>query len=144
MPDSISSFGELIAEAATIDLALCLNDLNLFASFDLDADGALILDDHAAREALDQTHVFALQRRPQIGVGGRPAAAAMDGLLHRAEAFLLRAVIVLGQLEAGLAAGLDEGGVERIACAGRAAHAADRRCRASPSSPPCECSMRLK
>ena len=92
----------------------CLNDLNLFASFDLDADGALILDDDAPREAFDQTHILPLQRRPQIGVGGRPAAAAMDGLLHRAKAFLLGAVVVVGRLEAGLAAGLDEGLVERI------------------------------
>ena len=95
-----------------------LNDLNLFASFDLDADGALILDDHPPREAVDQAHIFPLQRGPQIGVGRRPAAAAVDGLLHRPEAFLLGAVVVVGQLEAGLAARFDKGGVERVACAG--------------------------
>ena len=74
-----------------------LNDLNLFVSFDLDADGALILDDHAPREAFDQTDILPFQRRPQIGVGGRPAAAVADGLLHRPKAFLLGAVIVVGQ-----------------------------------------------
>jgi hypothetical protein len=45
-----------------------LNDLNLFVSFDLDAGGALILDDHAPGEALDQSDISTLQRRLQIGV----------------------------------------------------------------------------
>ena len=59
--------------------------------------------------------VAALQRRPEVGVGGGPAAALPDRLLHRAEALLLLAVVVVGELEAGLGAGLDEGVVERVA-----------------------------
>ena len=113
------------------DLASCLNDLNLFASFDFDAGRALILDDHAPREATDETHVFAPERGSQIGVGGGPAAAEMDGLLHRAKAFLLGAVVVVGQLETGLAACLDEGGVERVAA--RAALDVERPVGAAPS-----------
>ncbi len=113
------------------DFASCLNDLNLFASFDFDAGRALILDDHAPREATDETDVFAPQRRPEIGIGGGPAAAEMDGLLHRAKAFLLGAVVVVGQLEAGLAAGLDEGGVERVAA--RAALDVERSVGAAPA-----------
>ena len=52
------------------DFAFCLNDLNLFASFDFDAGRSLILDDHAAREAADETHVFASQRGSEIGIRG--------------------------------------------------------------------------
>ena len=121
-----------------------LNDLNLFASFDLDADGALILDDHPPREALDQTDILPLQRRPQIGVGRRPAAAVADRLLHRPEAFLLGAIVVVGQFETGLLACLDEG-ARRAGCArGRAGRAAARPCRASHPRRRAEFSMRLK
>src|SRR5690606_21463443 len=93
----------------------CLNHLNLSARFDLDAGGALILDDHPPREAVDEAHILTLQGRTQISVGGGPAPAVVDGLLHRAETFLPGAVIVLRRLEAGLPSGLDEGGVERVA-----------------------------
>ena len=96
------------------DFAFRFNDLNLFASFDFDTGRALILDDHAPREAIDQTHVFAPEGRAQIGVGGRPAAAAENGLFHGAEAFLLGAVVVVGQFEPGLVAGFDEGCIKRV------------------------------
>ena len=97
MPDSISSFGELIDDAASDHLASRRNDLNLSRELRSRRRWRAVLDDHAPREAADETHVRPLQRRAQIGVGGRPAAAAMDRLLHRAEAFLLGAVVVVGQ-----------------------------------------------
>ncbi len=94
-------------------------------------DGALILDDHAPREAVDQTHILALQRGAQIGVGGGPAATVEDRLFHRSKAFLLGAVVVVGRLEPGLTACLDEGGVERVLA--RAALHAQRPVRAAPA-----------
>src|SRR5690606_32631409 len=97
------------------DFASCLDDLNPFAGVDLDPDGTLILDDHTPREAIDEPHILAPERGPEIGVGGRPAAAEMDRLLHRPEAFLLGAIVVVRKLEPSLSARLDEGGVERIA-----------------------------
>src|SRR5690606_24586464 len=90
------------------------NDLNLSASFDLDAGRALILDDHTPRETIDEIHIPALQGGAQIGIGGGPAAAHMDRLLHGAEAFLLGAVIVVRDLEACLPARIGESGVERV------------------------------
>ncbi len=68
-----------------------------------------ILNDHTPGEAVDQIHVFTFQRRAQIGVGRGPAAAIVDGLLHGAEAFLLRAIVVVGNFEARLLSGGDEG-----------------------------------
>src|SRR3954451_10319450 len=60
------------------DLTSCLNDFYLFASLDLYPGRALILDDDAPRETLDEANVSAFQSRLQIGVGGRPAAAVVD------------------------------------------------------------------
>ena len=106
--------------------------------------GAAVLDDDLAGKAADELDIRPLQRRPQIGVGGGPAAALADRLLHQAEAFLLVAVIVVGRLEAGLLAGLDEGVEQRVAEAGRAGHAAARRCRASLPRRRANVSCRLK
>jgi hypothetical protein len=130
MPDSMSIFGELIEEAATIT-SFCLNDLNRFAKLDLDADCALILDDDAPCEGADKTHVFSFQGRAQIGVRGRPAAAIEDGLLHGPKAFLLGAVVIVGGFESGLLSRFDKGGIERILAA--AALHAQRTFRAPPA-----------
>ena len=56
-----------------------------------------------------------LHRRPQIGVGGRPAHAVPHRHVEAAESLLLLAVEVGAHRIAGLPARLDEGVVERIA-----------------------------
>ncbi len=97
------------------DLAAGPDGLAARGADDLDAGGAALRDDDAGGEAGDDGDVAAGDRGAQVGVGGGPAAAAPDRLLHRAEALLLLAVVVVGELEAGLGAGLDEGVVERVA-----------------------------
>ena len=77
--------------------------------FDFNAMGALVLKQDTAGKGADQGQAARLQRRPQIGVGGGPAAALPDGGLHRAEAFLLFAVVIGGIGPTGLLAGLDKG-----------------------------------
>ena len=53
MPDSISSFGELIDEAASDHLARGADHLDLAAALHLDPDGAAVFDHHAAGKAAD-------------------------------------------------------------------------------------------
>ena len=62
----------------------------------------------------DQRQVRPAERRLEIGVGRRPAHAVLDGHVHRPEALLLEAVVILGLQIAGLDTGLDEGAVERV------------------------------
>ena len=78
--------------------------------------GRRAIDDPERRGSAARATLPPAQRRAQVGVGRRPAPAAPDGLLHRAEAFLLLAVVVVGELEARLRAGLDEG-CGRAGCA---------------------------
>ena len=80
----------------------------------LDPDSATVFNHDALRQGADELDVAGLLRRPQIGVGRGPAAAFPDSLLHRAEAFLFLAVIVVGCLIARLLARLDKGFEERI------------------------------
>ncbi len=75
---------------------------------------ARFLNYDLARKTFYQLDVGAFQRRLQIGIGGGPATAMMDRLLHRAEAFLLLAIIVFRHLETCLMAGLDKGVKQRI------------------------------
>ncbi len=69
---------------------------------------------HPLGEAAHHGDVAPAERRAQVGVGRRPAPALPDSLLHRAEAFLLGAVVVGRLLEPGLRARFHEGVVERI------------------------------
>ena len=80
----------------------------------LDAHGAALLDHNAAGEAADHRTIGPFQRGAQIGIGGGPAAALPDGGLHRAEALLLLAVIIVGGLIARLPPGLDKGPEQRV------------------------------
>ncbi|MNE33763.1 hypothetical protein D3C80_1274500 [compost metagenome] len=113
------------------DLATGLDGFDYALALDLDTDRAAVLDDDLAGETVDQRDVAALQRRFQIGIGGGPAAAMMDRLLHQPETLLLGAVIVVGQLETGLRAGLNEGVEQRIV--DRAALHMQRPIRAAPA-----------
>ena len=87
------------------------------------AAGGLVGDPHrlAALEqylvgqcAGDDLEVGPSAGRVEVGLGGRPADAVLDGHVHGAEAFLLPAVVVPSDRVAGLFAGLDEGLVERV------------------------------
>src|SRR5690606_33512212 len=92
----------------------CANQLNRSLNFDLDRDSTMILDHNPSGQTPDNAQVFATARRVEIGIRRRPAPAPMNGLLHRAEAFLLMAIIVGGDRKARLAASFDEGGEQRI------------------------------
>src|SRR3546814_19600934 len=75
---------------------------------ELDADRAAVLDEHAGGErARPHGEVRPRHRRLQVGDGGAPAAPAMDGPVHVGAVFLLKAVHVLGDRVAGLAARLE-------------------------------------
>lgn len=82
---------------------------------DLDADGAAVLEDDAARKAADDVAFARSERGLEIGVGGRPALALVDGHLEGRETFLLFAVIVGRHRVARLSARLDEGAGEGLA-----------------------------
>ena len=60
-----------------------------------------------------QAHAAAFQRGLQVGVRGRPALTLAHGHFHRAKAFLLFAVVIVGQFEPGLAPGFDKSLVQR-------------------------------
>jgi hypothetical protein len=92
----------------------CFNNLNRSANVEFDTCRTVILNHNAPRQASDETHVFAFERRLQIGLCRRPALPLVDGLLHQAEAFLARTVVILGDAVACLTAGLDEGLEQRI------------------------------
>ena len=68
------------------------------------------VDEGAAPEG----QIRAAQGRAEIGVGGRPATPLPDRHLHRPEALLAVAVVVLGPAVAGLDPGLDEGARQGI------------------------------
>ena len=67
----MSSFGELMEEAARMTSRLARDAADRAAGLVLDADGAPALDDDAANVRVGpQLQVAALQRRLEIGVGG--------------------------------------------------------------------------
>ena len=107
-------FGRVEGRGCDNDLTVCADCLDLAAALDFNTDGLAVFDDDPARQAFDQLQVGALQRRPEIGIGRRPAPSPMDRLFHRPEAFLLLAVIVFGHLKPGLLSGLDEAFIERV------------------------------
>ena len=79
------------------------------------AHGALALEEDAPGHRMgDDDKVRPSHSRLEVGVGGRPAHAVLDGHVHGAEAFLHVAVRVVGGDVAGFAAGIDEGAVERV------------------------------
>ena len=71
-------------------------------------------DDAAGQRMGHHGQVRAAHRRFEIGAGGAPAASAMDGHVHPAEAFLLIAVDVRRFGIARFARGVDEGAIQRI------------------------------
>ena len=81
-------------------LAVGLDDLDLAAALDFDADGAAVLDDDPAGRSRGAVRRSAASE-PASGRRWPPtsAAPATDGLFHQAEAFLLAAVVVVGRLE---------------------------------------------
>src|SRR5437868_13733069 len=86
-------------------------------SRELDADGALAVEQHAMHERMrDELQVGALQGRTQIGARGAGAAAAASGLLAPADAVAMtRRQIVdgLAIFETELFAGLTDRGTDR-------------------------------
>jgi hypothetical protein len=112
------------------DLAPGRDGLRGLAAADHDARGAALADHHPLGEAAQDLHPARPQRRPQVGVGRGPAPPAPDRRLHRAEALLFLAVVILGRLETRLPAGLDEGVVERVGA--RAARHVQRAVGAAP------------
>src|SRR5205807_3227445 len=93
-------------------LALGPDDQSLIAFEIFDPGGALAFEENARRQRSGLDHeVWPPQGRPQISVGGAAAASVADRLLRAAEAFLLLAVVIVGQRMtsrfAGRAIGLD-------------------------------------
>ena len=81
----------------------------------LDAAGALAVEQNAlAQRAGDHLQVGPLARRLQIGIGGRPAHPVFDRHVHRAKAFLLTAVVIIGLHISRLRARIDECAVQRV------------------------------
>ncbi len=88
--------------------------LRALADHIVDADDLALLDDDPGGARLDHGgQVGPRQGRVQIGEGGAPAFAVLDGQGVGAEAFLLKAVEIVGVLVARLDAGLDEAGEDR-------------------------------
>ena len=96
------------------NLALRTDDLDRLATLDLDAHGTPLFDHHALRQRADQRHIPGFLCRPQVGIGRRPAPPVPDRLLHRAKAFLLLAVVILGHLVPGLRPSLHKGVKQRV------------------------------
>ena len=90
-------------------LAAGAQHLGLATAQHLDPDSATVFDHDPLRQGADEFDVAGRLRGPQIGVGRGPATALPDRLLHRAEAFLFLAVIIVGRLIARLFARLDKG-----------------------------------
>src|SRR5437763_3558069 len=86
-------------------------------SRELDADGALAIEQHAMDKRMrDELQVGALQGRTQIGARGAGAAAAATGLLAPADAVAMtrrQVVDVLAIFEPKLLAGLKDRGADR-------------------------------
>ena len=87
---------------------------DVVAALDFNANRLVSLKHHTTGKTAHHAQVVALQRWLQIGIGGRPAAAFVYGLLHRPEAFLLQAVVIVGDLKTCLTACLNKGMEERI------------------------------
>ena len=108
-------FGRIDGGGGDDHLAIGADHLDLAAPVDLDAGGAPRLDHHAPGKTPQKLAIRPVQRGPQIGVCRRPAGALPDGHLHRAEAFLLLAVVIVGGLVPCLRARLDESTEQRVA-----------------------------
>src|SRR5207302_1540887 len=78
------------------------------------------LEDNAGAEGAGlDAKIGPQHRRAEIGPGGAPAAAAMDGHVHAPETLLLVSVHIGGERIAGLLPGGDEGIEERVLLASR-------------------------
>ena len=74
----------------------------------MNANGYSVFDDNALGHGANYVAIAGLLRGPEVGLGGGPSLTFMGRLLHRAKAFLLLAVVVIGQLITCLPACLDE------------------------------------
>ncbi len=89
--------------------------MELFAPAVFDTDRLPALEQDAPRKGMgDKPDAPGFPGGTQIGIGGGPAEAVVDGHFHGAEAFLLAAVVIVGDGITCLAAGIDEGLVQRI------------------------------
>ena len=132
MPDSIRSCRRVDRRGGDDDFLPRAHSLRAAPAAELDAGrAAAVEDDPLGARAGPERDVRPLQRRAEIGVRGRPAAALPHRHLHRPKAFLLRAVVVGGRRIAGLDAGVGEGRVERVRR--RSARHMQRAVRAAPA-----------
>ena len=114
-----------LQELRRIDRAAAKNDLAPRARLLLapvaavvDADRAAAVEGDSGRQRVgDHLEVGPLHRRPEIGVGGRPAHAVPHRHVERAKPLLPLAVEIGADRIARLPARLDEGVVERVAFA---------------------------
>src|SRR5262249_36734559 len=80
-----------------------------------DADAALAFQQHASgRSVSDDAQVWAPHRRLEVTVGDAHAPAAADAGLGLDDAFLVFAVVVLVELEAGIDCGFEQGVIQRV------------------------------
>lgn len=98
---------------------------------DLHPRGATVFNHDFLSESTYQRTALPFQGWLEIGVGGRPATAAPDRRVHRAEAFLLLAVVVVRRGITRLNPGLNEGFGQRVVA--RAARDVQRAASTAPA-----------
>ena len=115
MPDSSSSCGVATAPAHKMTSRAARASTSRPPLLVDDADAALAFEQHAARRRLgDDVQVGAPHGRLEIAMRHAHAPAAADAGLGLDDAFLVLAVVVRVELEAGGDGGLEQGVVQRV------------------------------